>query len=70
MLKLFEKELDVLLNAGSNSRLGLVRDEQGSIVINADLGELGNLLTVLGGMEKGEQLVGADYRTRDDFWRL
>ena len=70
MLNLHDKELDVLLNAGSNSRLALVRDDQGSIVINADLGELGNLLTVLGGMEKGEQLVGADYRTRDDFWRL
>jgi len=70
MLNLHDKELDVLLNAGSNSRLGLVRDDQGSIVINADLSKLGNLLTVLGGMEKGEQLVGADYRTRDDFWRL
>lgn len=70
MLNLHGKELDVLLNTGSNSRLGLVRDDQGSVVINADLSALGELLTILGGMEKGEQLVGADYRQRDDFWRI
>lgn len=70
MLNLHNKELDVLLNTGSNSRLGLVRDDDGSVVINADLSALGPLLTILGGMEKGEQLVGADYRQRPDFWRV
>jgi type IV secretion system protein VirB4 len=70
MLNLHNKELDVLLNTGSNSRLGLVRDDEGSVVINADLSALGPLLTILGGMEKGEQLVGADYRQRPDFWRV
>lgn len=70
MLNLHGKELDVLLNTGSNSRLALVRDDQGSVVVNADLSPLGPLLTVLGGMEKGEQLVGADYRQRKDFWRV
>lgn len=70
MLNLFEKELDVLLNTGSNSRLALVRDDQGSIVVDADLSALGPNLTILGGMEKGEALVGADYRGRPDFWRL
>ena len=69
MLNLQSKELDVLLNTGSNSRLGLVRDDEGSVVINADLSALGPLLTILGGMEKGEQLVGADYRQHPDFWR-
>ncbi|WP_298864449.1 type IV secretion system protein B4 [uncultured Sulfitobacter sp.] len=69
MLNLQSKELDVLLTTGSNSRLGLVRDDEGSVVINADLSALGPLLTILGGMEKGEQLVGADYRQRPDFWR-
>jgi len=69
MLNLHNKELDVLLNTGSNSRLGLVRDDEGSVVINADLSALGPLLTILGGMEKGEQLVGADYRQQPDFWR-
>ena len=70
MLNLHGKELDVLLNTGSNSRLALVRDDQGSVVVNADLSPLGPLLTILGGMEKGEQLVGADYRQRKDFWRV
>ena len=43
---------------------------QGSIVVDADLSTLGPNLTILGGMEKGEALVGADYRDRPDFWRL
>ncbi|KQI67656.1 type IV secretion system protein B4 [Loktanella sp. 3ANDIMAR09] len=70
MLNLTEKELDVLLNTGSNSRLALIRDDQGSIVVDADLSALGPNLTILGGMEKGEALVGPDYRDRADFWRL
>lgn len=70
MLNLQNKELDVLLNTGSNSRLALVRDDEGSVVINVDISALEHLLTILGGMEKGEQLVGSDYRNRPDFWRL
>jgi type IV secretion system protein VirB4 len=70
MLNLFEKELDVLLNTGSASRLALIRDDRGSVVVDADLSALGPNLTILGGMEKGEALVGADYRDRSDFWRL
>jgi type IV secretion system protein VirB4 len=70
MLNLYEKELDVLLNTGSDSRLALIRDDQGSIVVDADLSALGPNLTILGGMEKGEALVGSDYRNRPDFWRL
>ncbi|MCO6385273.1 type IV secretion system protein B4 [Oceanicola sp. 502str15] len=70
MLNLGEKELDVLLNTGSHSRLALIRDDTGSIVVDADLSALGPLLTILGGMEKGEELVGPDYRSRPDFWRL
>ena len=70
MLGLSGKELDVLLGVGSASRLALVRDDRGSVVIDADLSALGPLVTVLGGMEKGEQLVGADYRDRPDFWKV
>jgi len=70
MLNLFEKELDVLLNTGSASRLALIRDDRGSVVVDADLSALGSNLTILGGMEKGEALVGDDYRERPDFWRL
>jgi type IV secretion system protein VirB4 len=40
------------------------------VVVDADLSALGPYLTILGGMEKGEALVGADYRSRADFWRL
>jgi type IV secretion system protein VirB4 len=69
MLNLFEKELDVLLNTGSDSRLALIRDDTGSVVVDADLSALGPYLTILGGMEKGEALVGADYRDRPEFWR-
>jgi type IV secretion system protein VirB4 len=70
MLNLHAKELDLLLNTGSNSRFGLVRDDSGSVVINADLSALGPLLTILGGMETGEQLVGPGYRENPDFWRI
>jgi len=70
MLGLTEKELDVLLGVGSASRLALVRDDRGAVVIDADLSALGPLVTILGGMEKGEALVGSDYRDRPDFWRV
>lgn len=70
MLGLNDKELSMLLEIGSGSRLALVRDDRGSIVIDADLSALGPYLTILGGMEKGENLAGADYRTRPDFWRM
>ncbi|CUH52677.1 type IV secretion system protein VirB4 [Shimia marina] len=69
MLGLSEKELAVLLGTGSNARLALVRDDQGAVVIDADLSALGPYLTILGGMEKGEALVGADYRQDPVFWR-
>ncbi|MEL6284794.1 MAG: type IV secretion system protein B4 [Pseudomonadota bacterium] len=70
MLNLYDKELDVLVNTGSNSRLALIRDDTGSVVVDTDLSALGPNLTILGGMEKGEALVGSDYRDRPDFWRL
>ena len=69
MLNLYEKELDVLLNTGSDSRLALIRDDTGSVVVDADLSALGPYLTILGGMDKGEALVGAYYRDRPEFWR-
>jgi type IV secretion system protein VirB4 len=70
MLGLSDKELDVLLGVGSASRLALVRDDRGAVVIDADLSALGPLVTILGGMEKGEDLVGADYRERPNFWAV
>lgn len=70
LLNLHEKELDVLLTSSNAARMALIRDDQGSVVVNVDLSALGPLLTILGGMEKGEQLVGLDYRQRHDFWRI
>lgn len=70
MLALNEKELAVLMEAGTGSRMALVRDDVGSVVIDADLSSLGPLVTVLGGMDAGEKLVGPDYRDRPDFWRV
>jgi type IV secretion system protein VirB4 len=68
MLGLSDKELDVLLAVGSASWFALVRDDRGAEVIDAVLGALGPLVTILGGMEKSEALVGPDYRDRPDFW--
>ena len=59
-----------LLLPNIRAPLALVRDDTGSVVVDADLSALGHHLTILGGMEKGEALVGADYRDRPDFWRL
>ncbi|MFC5567097.1 type IV secretion system protein B4 [Rubellimicrobium aerolatum] len=70
LLGLNAKELAMLLGTGSGSRLALVRDDRGSTLVDADLSALGPLLTILGGLEKGEQLAGPDWRTRPDFWRL
>lgn len=68
-LQLTDKELDVMLGAVPASHLGLVRDDQGSVVIDADLSALGSYLSVLGGLKAGEAVVGADYRTQPEFWR-
>jgi len=46
------------------------RGELSAVPVDADLSALGANLTILGGMEKGEALVGADYRNRPDFWRI
>ena len=40
-------ELDVLLNTGSDSRLALIRDDSGSVVVDADFSALGPLSALL-----------------------
>ncbi len=57
------------LSGGQRARVALLRADDGSHVIDTDLSALGKLLTILGGMKAGEALVGADYRTRPDFWK-
>jgi len=68
-LQLSDKELDVMLNAVPASHLGLVRDDQGSNIIDANLAPLGEYLSVLGGLKSGEKVVGEDYRDIPEFWR-
>ncbi len=55
---------------GAGSRRAPARDYRGAVVIDADLCALGPFVTILGGMEKGEALVGPDYRDRPDFWSV
>jgi type IV secretion system protein VirB4 len=68
-LSLNQKELEILMGVNPGSRVALLRSDDGSHVIDTDLSALGPLLTILGGMKAGEALVGADYRTRPDFWK-
>ena len=68
-LQLTDKELEVMLGTPPGSHLALVRDDQGSVVIDTNLSALGRLLAVLGGLKAGEAVVGDDYRTQPDFWR-
>ena len=68
-LGLNQKELEILMGVNPGSRVALLRSDDGSHVIDTDLSALGPLLTILGGMKAGEALVGADYRTRPDFWK-
>ena len=68
-LILNQKELEILMGVNPGSRVALLRSDDGSHVIDTDLSALGPLLTILGGMKAGEALVGADYRTRPDFWK-
>lgn len=69
-LQLSDKELDVMLGALPASHLGLVRDDQGAHIIDADLSHLGGYLAILGGLSSGEAVVGPNYRDIPDFWRL
>lgn len=69
MLGLNAKELAMLLETGPGTRLALVRDDRGSTLVDTDLSALGPLLTVLGGLDRGEALAGPGWRERPEFWR-
>ncbi|MDD7972003.1 type IV secretion system protein B4 [Roseinatronobacter alkalisoli] len=68
-LQLSDKELDVMLGTLPASHLALLRDDQGSHIIDADLSGLGSHLAILGGLSSGEAVVGPNYRDIPDFWR-
>ena len=47
----------------------LLRDDQGSVVLDADATCLGDFLHILGGGTAGLSVVGQSYRDEPDFWR-
>jgi len=68
-LNLNKKEADLLVQPTIGLRTALVRSDEDSVFINADLSALGDLLPVLGGGVTGEAHVGEGWRNRKDFWR-
>lgn len=68
-LKLGEKSLETILSFNSETRLGLLIDDGGSVVVDTDLSVLGNGLTIFGGLKAGERLVGENYRDNPQFWK-
>jgi type IV secretion system protein VirB4 len=68
-LRLNEKEAELLVQPTLGLRTALVRSDEDSVFINADLSALGDLLHILGGGAIGEAHVGEGWRNRKDFWR-
>lgn len=69
LLKLGDKEADILVQPTYGQRIALVRSDGDSTVIDADLSALGALAPILGGGPSAERLVGPEWRNTPDFWR-
>lgn len=69
ILKLGEKEAELLVQPTFGQRIALVRSDGDSVVIDADLSALGELAPILGGGPSAERLIGSDWRNTPDFWR-
>jgi type IV secretion system protein VirB4 len=67
-LRLNEAEA-ALVTGRWQGRKFLLRDDEHSVLLDADLSSLGPLLHVLGGGRAGLSVVGRDYRDRAEFWR-
>lgn len=68
-LRLNAAELDIVTSR-SAGRNFLLRDDENSIVLDADASALGDYLHILGGGTSGLSVVGPDYREKPDFWRV
>lgn len=68
-LNLGEKELGIMLDTPPGRRVALIRDDQGSVLVDADLSKLGDFLTVLGGGKAARRLFGDELDTNPEFWR-
>ena len=66
---LTDNELSFVLTGRTAERQVLSRSHDGSTILDVDLSPLGPLLTVLGGGEAGTRAFGADYASRQHFWR-
>jgi len=67
-LRLNPAELDVVTSRAPG-RTFLLRDDQGSVVLDGDASSLGEYLHILGGGTAGISVAGNDYRETPDFWR-
>ena len=68
-LSLNEREMATVLSSPAGSRLALVRNEAGSVVVDLNLTELGGCLTLLGGGETVRKAIGADFESDPEAWR-
>ena len=67
-LHLNHKELTIMLETPPGKRVALVRDDQGSVLLDTDLTDLGSLLMSIGNSSAGRKaLAEPDYDP--DFWR-
>lgn len=67
-LRLNAAELDIVTSR-SAGRNFLLRDDENSVVLDADLSSLGDYLHILGGGSAGLSVAGPDFRETPDFWR-
>ncbi|WP_265501290.1 VirB4 family type IV secretion/conjugal transfer ATPase [Paracoccus beibuensis] len=64
-LQLNDREMGMVLGAPTGSRLALIRNASASVVVDVNLGALGESLKILGGSKTGRAALD-DYRQRAD----
>lgn len=67
-LHLNPKELTIMLDTPPGKRVALVRDDQGSVLLDTDLTDLGSLLLSIGNSSAGRKAV-AEPDFDPEFWR-
>lgn len=69
ILDLSDRELATVLSSPGGSRLALVRNESGSVVVDLNLSDLGGALTLLGGGGTVRDAIGLELDNNPDAWR-
>lgn len=67
-LNLNTKELTIMLDTPPGKRVALVRDDQGSVLLDTDLSDLGSLLLSIGNSSAGRKAI-ANEPFDPEFWR-